>query len=282
MTELVCAPITPFSDDGTLDLHGTRTLFEAILASGIGSVFTPGTTGEFTALSDDERLAVIGCALEVFGPQGVYAHVGAATARQAVALARRAGQLGGRRLAAITPYYLTAGPLSVAEYYRELAAAVLGAELYVYVFPARATTTVSPGELAELARIPGVVGAKISGLSTPEVIEYIRAVPSGFRVLAGNDADLIGLAAAGGAGVVSGVSGVFPAPFVRAVGELDAGTDASYLQPEIDRAVAAVGAGNIRLLKAATQLRGLAAGPVRVSIDPPAEAQLAELRQALA
>lgn len=282
MTELICAPITPFRQDGELDEPGTRVLFEAIRASGIEAVFAPGTTGEFTALTDAERMAVIRCALEVFGPDGVYAHVGAATTRQAVPLARAAHDLGATRLAAITPYYTTAGPVALAEYYRALAAAVPRAEFYVYVFPARATTTVSPAELAALATIPGVAGAKISGLSTEQVAEYIRAVPAGFRVFAGNDIDLVRLAAVGGAGVVSGVSGVFPAPFVAATAALDSEQDASPFQPAIDRAVEAAGGGDIRLLKVGVATRGLPAGPARVSLDPPTDAQLALLRQALA
>lgn len=281
MTELVCAPITPFREDGELDVPGTRALFEAIRASGVGAVFTPGTTGEFTALDDGERMAVIECALGVFGADGVYAHVGAATARQAVALARAAYDRGATRLAAITPYYQTAGPVAVAEYFRQLTAAVPEAEFYVYVFPARATTTVSPDELAALADIPGIVGAKISGLSTEQVAEYIRSVPEGFRVLAGNDVDLVRLAAVGGAGVVSGVCGVFPEPFVAAAAALDAGEDASSFQPAIDRADEAVGGGDIRLLKAAAAMRGLPAGPARVSLDPPTEEQLATLQAAL-
>ncbi|GAB3794309.1 4-hydroxy-tetrahydrodipicolinate synthase [Humibacter antri] len=282
MIELVCAPITPFGEDGELDVPGTRVLFEAIGASGVHAVFTPGTTGEFTALDDGERMAVIECALDVFGADGVYAHVGAATARQAVEIARAAYGLGATRLAAITPFYQTAGPVAVADYYQQLTTAVPQAEFYVYVFPARATTTVSPLELAALAGIPGIVGAKISGLSTVQVIEYIRSVPAGFRVLAGNDVDLVRLAAAGGAGVVSGVCGVFPEPFVAAAAALNAGEDASSFQPAIDRAVESVGAGDIRLLKASAAMRGLPAGPSRVALDPPTEAQLAALRRELA
>jgi len=46
-------------------------------------VFVAGTTGEFVALDDDAREAVVAAALDVFGPDRVYAHVGAASARQA-------------------------------------------------------------------------------------------------------------------------------------------------------------------------------------------------------
>lgn len=281
MAELVCAPITPFRDDGALDLPGVRRLFEAIKASGITRVFTPGTTGEFTSLTDHERLSVIEVALEVFGARGVYAHVGAATARQAVALAVAARRAGAQLLGAITPYYMTAGPRSVTDYFTRLVEAVPDGEFYVYVFPARATTTVSPSALAALAGISGIAGAKISGLPADAVVEYIEAVPNGFRVFAGNDGDLVRLVQAGAAGVVSGVSGVFPEPFTRTMAALDTGRDTSGFRLAIERAVEAVGAGHIGLLKAGAALRGLPAGPVRVAIEPPTEEQLSVLRRAV-
>lgn len=282
MAELVCAPITPFRGDGELDPPGVHRLFEVIKASGISHVFAPGTTGEFTALTDDERLRVIEAAIEVFGVDGVYAHVGAATARQAATLAIAASRLGARRFGAITPYYMTAGPRSVTDYFTRLVEVVPDGEFYVYVFPARATTMVSPGTLTELAAIPGIVGAKISGMPADAVIEYIEAVPRDFRVFAGNDVDLVRLVRAGAAGVVSGVSGVFPAPFTQAMAALEAGQNASALQPSIDRAVEAVGAGHLGLLKAGAALRGLPAGPLRVSIEPPTEDQLSLLRRVVA
>src|SRR5271156_3036165 len=115
--KLICATTVPFLEDGELDRAGLPVLFRAIKDSGIEYVFTPGTTAEFPSLSDAERLEVIEAALKVFGADGVFAHVGAATARQAAALARAAARLGARRFAAITPYFVTAGPESTCQYY---------------------------------------------------------------------------------------------------------------------------------------------------------------------
>ncbi|GAP53635.1 4-hydroxy-tetrahydrodipicolinate synthase [Arthrobacter sp. Hiyo6] len=149
--KLICATIAPFTEAGDLDRDGTNTLFASLKDSGIDYVFTPGTTAEFTSLTDDERLEIIRTALKIFGSDGVFAHVGAATTRQAVELAKRAREIGATRLAAITPYFVTAGPTSVIDYYRALAAVAPGAQIYVYVFPDRATTQVSPETLAKLA-----------------------------------------------------------------------------------------------------------------------------------
>jgi len=280
--QAICAAITPFDENGDLDADGLRPLFESIRSSGMDHVFAAGTTGEFTALTDEERLTVLTAALEVFGSEGVYAHIGAASTRQAARLARAAYQAGARRLAAITPYYVTAGPVSTVQHFRALTEAVPHAEVFAYVFPQRATTDVSPQTLAEIAALPGMAGAKLSGRSTAELKPYLAAVPDDFAMFSGADREVIDLAAAGCAGIVSGVSSVFPEPFVRAVSMINSGTDPSSCQPDIEKAVAALGGGDMHLVKAGVGYRGLPSGAPRVSTDPPSEKDLAALREAVA
>jgi 4-hydroxy-tetrahydrodipicolinate synthase len=280
---LICATTVPFTESGELDVEGLPALFQSIKDSGILQVFTPGTTGEFTALSDDERIAVIEVALDVFGSDGVYAHVGAAAARQAAELAQRAQAAGATRLAAITPYFVKAGPRATEDYYRQLAAAAAGAEIFVYIFRDRASTDISPELLGELSRIPGIAGAKVSGLGTAEALEYVRAVPAGFPVYSGNDREFIRFVQGGGAGGVSGVSGVFPAPFVRAARALAEGESGlESLQAEIDRSVDLTGGGDFALLKVGVAARGLPAGPLRIASEPAPDEAAERLRAALA
>jgi 4-hydroxy-tetrahydrodipicolinate synthase len=119
VTLLSAVPV-PFETNGDLDVKGQQTLLRHLADTGIGGVFVAGTTGEFTALDDDERAVVFSAALEVFGAESVYAHVGAAAARQAERLTVRAVALGARNLAAITPFYLPAGPVALIDYYRRL------------------------------------------------------------------------------------------------------------------------------------------------------------------
>lgn len=270
MSRLISAVPVPFDADGDLDEKGLEPLYRFLLDAGVDGVFVCGTTGEFAALDDGEREVVLTEALAVFGPDRVYAHVGAASARQAERLATRAVALGARNLAAITPYYTPAGPRGLLDYYRRLDGVVGDAHLFVYHYPARTTTTVAPGQLAELAALPSVTGAKISGLPTAEVLEYVRAVPEDFAVFSGNDVEFGAFARAGGAGAVSGVSSAFPEPFVRLRDALRRGDEAAATgaQRNVEQAVAAVG-GNVALIKAALERRGLPAGRPRVALDPP-------------
>jgi len=105
---LLSATPVPFETNGDLDEKGQETLLRHLKDVGVPGVFVSGTTGEFTALDDDERAAVLRAALTVYGADAVYAHVGAAAARQAERLTVQAVAAGAQRLAAITPYYLPA------------------------------------------------------------------------------------------------------------------------------------------------------------------------------
>ncbi|MBX7445954.1 MULTISPECIES: dihydrodipicolinate synthase family protein [unclassified Arthrobacter] len=279
--KLVCAPVTPFTPNGDLDLTGVPVLYQSLKDAGIEHLFTPGTTAEFTALGDEERLTVISTALNVFGPDGVFAHIGAATSRHAVDLARRATALGAIRLAAITPYFITAGPSSVVDYYRAIAQAVPAANVYAYIFPDRATTQVTPETLASIAQIPGVTGAKLSGMTTETVASYKKAVPPWFEIYSGNDAEILDVAAAGCDGTVSGVSNVYPRLFVAAATAINSGHDASHLKPRIRDALDSVSGGDIALLKTGVALRGLPSGPLRISLEAPSTTETELLRNML-
>ena len=221
----------------------------------------------------------------MFGPERVYhhVHVGAASARHAERLTARAVALGACNLAAITPYYLPAGPQSLVEYYRWLDAVAGDARLFICLYATRTTTTVTPAQLAELAEIPSVAGAEISGEPTARVLEYVRAAPDGFAVYSGNDIEFGDFVRAGGTGGVSGVSSVFPNPFVALADALRRHDEqaAAAGQDRVKRTVEAVAGADIALIKAGLALQGLPAGPPRVALDPPSPVQLDTLRAAI-
>lgn len=278
--QVITALPTPFTKEEGLDAEGAAALFSAVRDRGADGVFVAGTTGEFTALDDDERIRVIGIALDVFGPSGVYAHVGAAAPRQAENLVRAAVAAGAARLAAITPHFLPAPEDALVRYYERLVAAAGDAEVHAYLFRARSTTEARPQILKRLADA-GVRGVKISGESDESVAAYLAAAPDGFSVLSGNDIAFEEFVRAGGQGVVSGVSSVFPAPFVALRDALNNGDDEGVraAQPLVERAVAAVKSGSIPHLKAGLRVQNLPAGPARVCGDAVSEADLAVLAE---
>ena len=142
---------TLFGVTGDLDLDANRALYK-LVAGLVDGLFVAGTTGEFPALEDSERLALFELALAEAGPDRVIAHIGAPDARHASRLAQAAAALGARRIAAITPYYLPARPDELATHYQRIRDAAPGPELYAYIFPERTGVGVSPAQRAPSAR----------------------------------------------------------------------------------------------------------------------------------
>ncbi len=250
---------TLFGASGELDPDANRALYK-LVAGLVDGLFVAGTTGEFPALEDSERLALFELALAEAGPDRVIAHVGAPDARHASRLAQAAAALGAERIAAITPYYLPARPDELTAHYRRIRDAAPGPELYAYIFPERTGLPVPPPLFAQVAEAAGLAGAKVSGSASADLAGYVASAP-GLRIFSGNDANPAATMRAGGAGVISGRSSAYPEVYAalrHQPGE----------QARLDRIVA-LGA-SIGRIKHALGVRGLGSTAARMTVDPPA------------
>jgi 4-hydroxy-tetrahydrodipicolinate synthase len=250
---------TLFDADGELDPGANRALYQ-LVAGLLDGLLVAGTTGEFPALEDAERLRLFELALAEAGPDRVIAHIGAPDARHAARLAGAATALGATRIAAITPYYLPARPDELAGHYHRIRDAVPEAEVYAYIFPERTGLPVPPPVFATVAEAAGLAGAKISGSAAADLAAYVEAAP-GLRIFSGNDADPWATMRAGGAGVISGRSSAYPEVYSELRSD-------PAQQERLDRIVA-LGA-SIGRLKHALQVRGLTgSAAARMTVDPP-------------
>jgi 4-hydroxy-tetrahydrodipicolinate synthase len=258
---------TLFGPDGEVD-HGANRALYKLVAGLVDGLFVAGTTGEFPALEDAERLSLFELALAEAGPDRVIAHIGAPDARHASRLAQAAVALGAGRIAAITPYYLPVRPDELAAHFRRIRDAAPDAELYAYIFPERTGLRVPPTLLAEVAEAAGLAGAKVSGSAAADLADYLAAAP-GLRIFSGDDSHPAATMRAGGAGVISGRSSAYPEVYAALTDALvsDDLEAAARHQRTLDRIVA-LGA-SVGRLKYALQVRGLGGTTARMTVDPP-------------
>ena len=78
---VVAAMPTPFDDDEELDLPAVAVLAKHLVGAGCNALFVGGTTGEFPALTNEERVQLIESSAEAVGPERIMAHVGSGRAR---------------------------------------------------------------------------------------------------------------------------------------------------------------------------------------------------------
>lgn len=279
---VISAVPTPFDAQGRLDVSAAAEMARRLAAGSLDGAFVAGTTGEFPALSADERIELFAAWRSALGEKRLVAHVGAASTREVVELVSRSRQLGIVEFAAITPYFLPADAASTRRHYERIAGALDGGRLYVYLYQARTGTTVTPAQLAELAAIPGLVGAKISGIGLSEVAAYRDAVPAGFELYSGFDADFPLVSDAGLTGAVSGVSSLLPEPFELMIAALDGSPEErEQAAAGVAQAVAAVRA-DIARIKRGFALRGLPIGQPRMPMAEPDATAIAALEAAIA
>lgn len=245
--QIITAMPIPFTSEGDVDVATYQRAIKFV-APHIDGVLVAGTTGEFLALDDDERLQLFEITRDLIGADRTIAHLGHASGYQTARLARKTLELGILRTALITPYYLPTDDAGLVDFYRTTLAAAPDQQLYAYLFPERTGIDVAPAVLQEILALQGIVGVKLSGAASEELKTYAKILPEGQELYSGNDATLPHVIENGGHGVVSGVSSVFPELFAELARKMEQGEDVSETQKEVARLVALTGP-NIRFLK---------------------------------
>ncbi|MEV7318727.1 dihydrodipicolinate synthase family protein [Streptomyces sp. NPDC093970] len=157
LADVVAIPVTPFAADGGVDRDAHRGLLHRLLDAGIRTLTPNGNTGEFYALTPEERLLVTELTVEAAGERAeILVGVGH-DVPTAVAAARHARDLGARMVMVHQPVHPYVSQGGWVDYHRAVAGAVPELGVVPYVRDAAL-----PGaRLAELAdTCPNVIGVK--------------------------------------------------------------------------------------------------------------------------
>ena len=164
MRGLIVAMTTPFQDDLSLDLDGLRRLTDFYAGAGVPAVIAAGSTGEFHALSDDERKRVIETVVEQAGGRMTViagcAHSGSQLALEMTRFAKDTGA--GRAM--ITPIYGFSGFEGLHRHFELVASTPPSGSWSIHGAVLSKVTDViaDPALLARLCEIPHLVGFKDS------------------------------------------------------------------------------------------------------------------------
>lgn len=152
----IAFPVTPFGDDGSLDLAALRQNVHAILQHPPAALVAAGGTGELYSLTPAEHHEVVSAVVDACrGRVPVIAGVGF-NAAIAEAMARDAARLGAQGILAFPPYYPQPDDEGLIEYYRTIGSATpLGLLIY-----SRDWFHPGPALVRRLAEIPSLVAWK--------------------------------------------------------------------------------------------------------------------------
>jgi len=278
--------VTPMTADQELDLPGLKAHIDHMLAKGVHGIFVLGTTGEFYALDDREKQAVVAAAVEhCRGRSPVYAGTGAETTREVLRLTKMAEREGAAGVSVITPYFIKPTQAELADHFRRVAESTT-LPVVLYNNPATCGgVSIDPDTVAKLAEVPNIVGIKDSSGDLQNTIELIRCTPRDkFAVLNGRDTLIFSALANGAQGAIPASCNIAPDLCVGIYEAFNRGDfdGAKALQARLHpiRMAMTLGTGN-GAIKEAMALLGRPAGPNRAPISPLSEDKRQRLRRIL-
>jgi len=298
---------TPFNRDGSLDLQGltANTQFLVERCRGKRFVLVPtGSTGEFYALSDAERIKVIETVIEVAdGAVPVVAGTAAAGTESTIELSQASEKAGADGVQVVLPYYHVPSEEGLYRHFVRLADA-LTIGVMIYNNPAVSKLWMPPHIMARCSEHPNIIADKEN---TSEVLLY-KAMrdavdPEKMTVLCGlGDLQFAYEAALGCPGFVSWTANLAPDLSLALLDAADA-SDFGTVREIIGKTgrlyefagVCARHRGRdpwilpgftsghiyVGIMKAAMEMLGLAGGPARGPGDDITDAEKEELRAIL-
>lgn len=213
---VVTAMVTPFDDDGALDLGAATELARWLVAHGSDGLVLTGSTGESAVLTDDEKAALweaVAGAVSV----PVIAGTGSNDTPHSVAMTQRAADAGVDGMLLVTPYYNRPSQAGIFEHFRVCAAAAGDLPVMLYDIPIRSGRRIELETMLRLAReVPNIVALKDAAADPPTTAHLVAQAPAGFEVYSGDDIMTLPFLSVGAVGVVS-VAAHWIAPQFRAV-----------------------------------------------------------------
>ena len=198
---VLTAMVTPFQEDGSLDLDVARQLARHLQAHGNDGLVIAGTTGEAPVLSDDERLALFAAVVEAVTIP-VIAGTGTNDTAHSVMLTREAKALGAAGVLAVCPYYNRPSQAGIEGHVRAMAAAS-DLPVMLYDIPVRTGRKITTATMLRLFReVSNVVALKDAAGNPGETAALISSAPDGVEVYSGDDPMTLPLLACGAVGVV--------------------------------------------------------------------------------
>jgi 4-hydroxy-tetrahydrodipicolinate synthase len=208
---VLVALVTPFTADGTeIEVRAVGAHVDRLVEAGVHGLVPGGSTGEFTALTLQERKQLTEvCVKAADGRVPVIAGTGALSTVETVELSRHAAEVGAAALMVVPPFY---DAPTIDEIRSHLAAVHDASKLPIvyYNIPSASGVKLTPAEIASLAEIEGVEYLKDTSGDAVALSELLLAHSD--RITAFNGWDTLtffGLAS-GSKGTVWGATNVIP------------------------------------------------------------------------
>jgi 4-hydroxy-tetrahydrodipicolinate synthase len=281
---VLTAMVTPFADDGSVDLDATARVAAHLADHGHDGVVVSGTTGESPTTTTEEEGRILRTVIDTVGDRlKVVAGVGTNNTAHSVELAEQAFKVGADGVLLVSPYYNKPTQEGIAAHFEAVARA---SELPVmlYDIPGRTAVQIAEDTYKRIAENDRFVAVKDAAGDLYRGVRIMEA--TGLAFYSGDDVMNLGWLTHGGCGVVSVVGHVAGDEYAAMVRAVEAGDLAEALAvyrrlvPVVDAVMNR--APGAMMAKAAMQLLGVLENRnVRLPLVPAGDDLVAHLRTEL-
>ncbi len=277
----ITAMVTPFSQDGSLDVEGLKRNVRFQVENGISGLVPLGTTGESPTVSDGERETVVKAVVAAAGGKApVIVGTGTNSTAHSIELSRQAEELGADAVLVVSPYYNKPTQEGLFRHFRAVAESVR-IPVVVYNIQGRTGVNIETVTLRRMAEVPNIIAVKEASGNLAQMMDVLDQLPKSFSVVSGDDNLTLPLMSLGGRGVISVVSNLIPRKVSDMCAAASKGDFASARRIHFELLPffkAAFIETNPIPIKAAMGMAGLPAGPVRLPLCELQPASLEKLK----
>ena len=199
---LLTAMVTPFDDDGGLDLDGAQRLARWLVDHGSDGLVVNGTTGESPTLSSAESIDLFRAVRQAVDVP-VLAGTGSNDTAHAIRQSEAAAGIGVDGLLVVTPYYNKPSQAGLDRHFRLIASAT-DLPICLYDIPGRTGRKLDAATIVTLAQdVDTIVAVKDASGDPAGTAAMIAAAPDDFELYSGDDNLTLPLLAVGAVGAIS-------------------------------------------------------------------------------
>lgn len=206
------ALVLPMFEDGSIDYEGYKRQVQRMIDGGVKALLVNGTTGEPATIDIEDEFELTKITVEMAKGTGVKVIAGAGSnyTAQAIRKAKFNAEAGADANLVVTPYYNKTSQRGLIEHYKAVAAAS-DLPLIMYNVPGRTGMKISVDTVVELAKVPNIVAMKDATDDIAYAMEVLtRTKDMDFDLYSGCDDNILPFIAAGGKGVISVLSNLYP------------------------------------------------------------------------
>jgi len=281
---IISYPITPFTEDGSIDIRLYKKLVERLIASGSHGIAPLGSTGVLPYLTDSEKEAITEATIDqVAGRLPILVGVSNLTTERTIYHAKFAEKAGATAVMIIPMSYWKLTDQEILRHFDSVASKI-NIPIMAYNNPATGGVDMSPTLLKSLLEIPNVTMIKES-TGDVQRMHYLRK-ELGPKVAFYNGSNPLALAAfaAGAKGWCTAAPNLIPQlnlALYNAIENNNLKSAEEIFLRQFDLLKFIVAKGLPRAIKAGLQLMGEESGHLRAPLRPLSEEELLELEQLL-